>query len=78
VKNEEQQADDWHNRPIIYCTECDKELENFCFTSGANNPEALKKNLEQCKKSGKFHGEFCSKLFMAESNEPQPEDPTIE
>ena len=53
------------NQKVIFCTECDIELVNFCFTDGADNAEAIRKNLAQCKKSGKFAGEFCSKLFIA-------------
>ena len=30
-----------------------------------DNPEAIKKTLAQCKKSGKFVGEFCAKLFIS-------------
>lgn len=50
---------------VIFCTECGKELENYCFSSGSKDIEAIKKNLAQCKKTGKFVGEFCSKLFIA-------------
>jgi hypothetical protein len=49
----------------IFCTECGVELQNFCFSLGADNVEAIKMNLAQCKKSGKFTGEFCSKLFIS-------------
>jgi len=50
---------------VIFCIECGKELENYCFSSGSNDINAVKKNLAQCKKTGKFVGEFCSKLFIA-------------
>jgi len=50
---------------VIFCTECGKELENYCFSMGSKDINAIKKNLAQCKKTGKFAGEFCSKLFIA-------------
>ena len=50
---------------VIFCTECGKDLENYCFSMGTKDINAIKKNLAQCKKSGKFVGEFCSKLFIA-------------
>lgn len=50
---------------VIFCTECGKELENYCFSMGSKDVDAIKKNLAQCKKSGRFVGEFCSKLFIA-------------
>lgn len=54
------------NQKVIFCTECGAELENFCFSDRANDPEAVRKSLAQCKKSGKFKGEFCSKLFISD------------
>ena len=50
----------------IFCTQCDAELENFCFSRGAEDIEAIKKTLDQCKRKGKFVGEFCAKLFVAD------------
>ncbi|MGA7161737.1 MAG: hypothetical protein WBZ48_12085 [Bacteroidota bacterium] len=52
----------------IFCTECNTSLENFCFSNGANDPEAIKKTLAQCKKSGKFVGDFCAKLFISDTD----------
>ena len=49
----------------IFCTESNVSLENYCFSHGVDNPEAIKKTLAQCKKSGKFVGEFCAKLFIS-------------
>lgn len=49
----------------IFCTECGALLENFCFSSSADDAEAIKKNLAQCRKSGKVIGEFCAKLFIS-------------
>lgn len=51
---------------VIFCTECGAELQNFCFSGRANDPQLIRKTLAQCKKSGKFAGEFCSKLFIAD------------
>ncbi len=53
---------------VIFCTECGAELQNFCFNLGPNDSEAIRKNLAQCKKSGRFAGEFCSKLFICDDN----------
>lgn len=50
---------------VIFCTECGAELENYCFEKGPDDTEAIKKNLAQCRKNGKYAGEFCSKLFIA-------------
>lgn len=57
------------SQKVIFCTECGAELENYCFEKGPDDVEAIKKNLAQCRKSGKYAGEFCSKLFIAGSDD---------
>jgi hypothetical protein len=52
----------------IFCTECNTSLENYCFSSGVDDADSIKKTLAQCKKSGKFAGEFCAKLFISDPN----------
>jgi hypothetical protein len=61
---EEKQATDSAGGKI-YCTECGATLENFCFSSAADDLAAVRKTLAQCRKQGKFSGDFCSKLFIA-------------
>jgi len=59
----------------VFCTECGATLENFCFSEGADDLEAIRKTLAQCKKQGRFSGEFCSKLFIAHPGAAaEPED----
>ena len=59
----------------IYCTECGATLENFCFSSAANDLTAVRKTLAQCRKQGRFSGDFCSKLFIAHPEaQPDPEE----
>ncbi|HXX64196.1 MAG TPA: hypothetical protein VEO56_10395 [Bacteroidota bacterium] len=63
--------------PTVYCTECGTTLENFCFARAAEDLKAIRKTLAQCKKQGKFSGEFCSKLFIAHPeilDDPQESD----
>jgi len=58
----------------IYCTECGATLENFCFSSKADDLEAIRKTLAQCRKQGRFSGDFCSKLFIAHPEAISPPD----
>jgi hypothetical protein len=51
---------------VEFCTECNATLENYCFSSNVNDIESICKTLRQCKKQGKFSGDFCSKLFIAQ------------
>ena len=48
-----------------FCTECDTDLDEFCFTAKAVDKKAVLKNHEKCVKKGKFSGEFCSKMFIS-------------
>ncbi len=49
----------------LYCTQCGATLEGFAVSGKATDLSAIRRNFELCKKSGKFTGEFCSKLFIA-------------
>jgi hypothetical protein len=59
-----------HKDNIIFCTECDDDLAYFCFLKDADDIKIIRKRQEQCRKSGKFKGEMCSKLFIASAIEP--------
>lgn len=52
----------------IFCTECGAMLENFCFSSSADDADAIRKNLAQCRMDGKSTGEFCAQLFISNSD----------
>jgi len=67
MKKSDPPAPDQFRKPTIFCTECGAELENFCFSDRAEDLDAIRRNLARCKKRGKFTGEFCSKLYVAES-----------
>jgi len=54
----------------LFCTECGEKLEDFCFSDEAENLKILRKHHEHCKKTNKFNGEQCAKLFIAEPTEP--------
>jgi hypothetical protein len=51
-----------------FCTECDEQLENFFLDPKIKDRNAVKHNFKQCKDSGKFKGEICSKLFISSDN----------
>jgi hypothetical protein len=59
--------DDLLKQKVVFCTECGAQLENFCVSAGVDDIESIKKTLAQCKKDGKFVGDFCSKLFIADT-----------
>lgn len=49
-------------RDIDFCTECGDDLNNFDLTK--TEKEEIRNNFERCRKSGKFRGEFCSKIYI--------------
>jgi len=51
---------------LVFCTECESELQDFCFSEWVDNLEELKRNHVRCKKKGRFVGEPCAKLFIAD------------
>jgi len=50
---------------VEFCTECGEELNELCFEDQVNDKEFLKKNHENCIKTGKFKGDVCSRMFIA-------------
>lgn len=59
-------------QPILFCTECGANLEDFCFSGDSSNVKAAQENMNRCKHTGKFHGEMCAKLFIARTEPPDP------
>lgn len=51
-----------------FCTECGDELEDFAFSKNSKNKKEVRKKHYNCVKTGKFSGEFCSKLFISDDS----------
>lgn len=49
---------------IKFCTECGDALEDFSVSEQADNPKDVIENFHNCKKTGKFKGDVCSKMYM--------------
>jgi hypothetical protein len=54
---------------IKFCTECEKDLDNFFLSNKSKDIDAVKANHENCKQIGKFKGEMCSKIFISKIEE---------
>jgi len=52
----------------LFCTECNEELTDFCFDKKSKNKKAVRKRHQKCVKTGKFDGEFCSKIFISDDS----------
>ena len=53
----------------IFCTECGADLDDFSFTDKAKDMKLVLENFNRCKTIGKFKGEQCSKIFIANIND---------
>lgn len=51
---------------LEFCTECDHALDSFMFAPKSKNKKKIQDNFANCKKTGKFKGELCSKVFISE------------
>jgi hypothetical protein len=62
---------------LKFCTECNEDLNNFDIDPVIKGKDEVLANHENCKKTGKFKGDKCSKLFIEEADEailPEDED----
>lgn len=64
-----------HNKEIslknktIFCAECGEELEMFGLEEV--DLKKIKERHKRCRESGKFNGDKCAMLFIAQANEEQ-------
>jgi hypothetical protein len=75
--NEKKYTDNKDEAPmkkVVFCAECGEELNLFGIDK--INLEKVKERYHNCKESGKFKGDKCAMLFIAEENEDfiQPDE----
>ena len=58
------EKEDLKEKDIIFCTECGNQLEVFGLEDGSFDIDAVKENFKNCRATGKFKGDVCSKLFI--------------
>lgn len=59
---------------VKFCIECDQDLNNFDVDPMLKSKKEVLDNHENCKKTGKFKGDKCSKLFITEEEDFNPPD----
>ncbi|HPI36315.1 MAG TPA: hypothetical protein PK397_00100 [Ignavibacteriaceae bacterium] len=50
---------------VRFCTECGEQLDEFDLNPMCSDLNAVKHNHENCKHTGKFKGDMCSKMFIS-------------
>jgi hypothetical protein len=53
---------------VVFCTECGEKLNNFCFDDTASNVDSVKKHMEECKREGRYKGDMCARVFIADDH----------
>lgn len=60
------------NPDIKFCIVCGEALDDFDISKDAENSDAVKKNFQNCKATGRFCGDVCAKVFISSNYEPDP------
>jgi len=53
---------------VQFCIECGEELEDFSVSDHSSSEEAQKQH-DNCKHTGKFNGDMCSRVFITKFKE---------
>lgn len=61
-------------KEIIFCSECGEELELFGLSNSDVDIKKIRERYKRCKERGKFKGDMCALLFIADENEPAWKD----
>ena len=62
------QEDNSLKKNVVFCSECGEELELFGIDSKIDI-EKIKARHKRCRETGKFKGDKCAMLFIAESED---------
>ncbi|MEI7811597.1 MAG: hypothetical protein WCJ01_04125 [Ignavibacteria bacterium] len=54
-----------------FCTECGEELDEYSLDNKSVDSKLAKLRHENCKKTGKFKGDLCSRVFISDFTEYQ-------
>ncbi len=54
-----------------YCTQCGSELENYFLDESAADLSATTEHHHTCRKTGKFKGDMCARVFISEPVDPE-------
>ncbi len=54
---------------VIFCAECGEELDMFGLTGEKIDVKKIKERHKHCREIGKFKGDKCAMLFIAEEND---------
>jgi hypothetical protein len=58
---------------VRFCTECGEELEDFSVSKNSSSEAAFKQH-HNCRKTGKFDGDMCSRVFITKYDEDEKFD----
>lgn len=54
---------------VDFCTECKDSLKDFGLEPKDVDLNVIRENFENCRRTGKFKGEMCSKIYILRMGE---------
>ncbi|MBE0644208.1 MAG: hypothetical protein IH600_09020 [Bacteroidetes bacterium] len=58
-------------REIEFCLNCN-DMEDLAISDEAKNLEQLHRRFDNCRENGKFQGDVCARIFVAEDRIDEP------
>ncbi len=55
---------------VQFCSECGEDLNTFGLPGEELDLKKIQEHHKLCKEKGKFKGDICSKMFIADLSEP--------
>jgi hypothetical protein len=55
---------------IRFCSECGEDLDSFGLDGAEIDIKKIEDRHKRCKEKGKFKGDVCSMMFIADPSEP--------
>ena len=54
---------------VVFCSECGDDLEKFGVNAGKIDVAKVKERHKKCRETGKFKGDKCAMLFIADDQD---------
>ena len=68
-KNKVRAVEHFVNNDVQFCTKCQVELDNLALEPDNLDLEKVKARFNNCVKTGRFEGDLCARIFIAQENQ---------
>lgn len=66
------------DQKVVFCTECGDKLNEFWKDEIASDVDAVKKHMEGCKREGRYKGDMCARVFIADDTNLEDAAPSVQ